>query len=126
MRCIQEKTIEEIIEGKELNFDGIKIDKEKYTMHIKSETDYFVISFCKGEDFNNSEFEIRIDKKGIRFERYASRPNHDHDDSQSLQTVVGDLTGRKKGELEWRARWPYPGEGYDLFYIPFGSVKVDY
>ena len=126
MRCIQEKTIEEIIEGKELNFDGIKIDKEEYAMRIKSETDRLVISFCKGERFNEVGFEMYIDKKGIRFERDVSRPNHDHDDTETLQTVVGDLTCRKKGELEWRSRWPYQGEGYDLFYIPFGSVKVDY
>lgn len=132
MRCVQEKTIEEIIEGKELLFDKIKIDKEKYTMRIKSETECLVISFCKGESFNVSDFEMHIDKKGIRFERYVSRPKHDHDDSQSLQTVVDDdsvadrIAGRKKGDLEWRGRCPYQGEGYELFYIPFGSIKVDY
>ena len=32
----------------------------------------------------------------------------------------------KKGDLVWRARCPYPGEGYGHFYVPFGSIKVDY
>lgn len=126
MRCIQEKTIEEIIEGKELFFDGVNIDKKKYTMLIKSETDRLIISFCKGNSFNNSDFEICIDQKGIRFERYVCRPNHDHDDSQSLQTVVDDSRCRKKGEIEWRERFPLKDEGYEFFYIPFGSIEVDY
>ena len=70
-----------------------------------------------------------VDKNGISFERHVYRKNHNHDDLETLQIVIDEeKTGRKKGEFACRDDSHVPTErtGYDMFYIEFGSKKVDY
>jgi len=124
MKAKRTISVEKIIEGEELDIEDIKIVGNKYIVKITNHRR------CeKGEeslvlDFNSRDYTIIIDNKGVRFERGCYRPNHDHNDVQSLQIGVNEkIPGVEKGELIWRSRFPYKGEGYEHFYIPFGFVK---
>lgn len=117
------RVIEEIVsfENNELILENVNINNVNHSLKISNRNGRLVF------DFNDKDYEIVIDSEGIRFQRIAYRHNHDHNDSESLQIGVDEkVMGVKKDELVWRARFPYKGEGYDYFKVPFGSVRVDY
>jgi len=126
------RTIEEIIEhGDSINPEGLKINGENFNLSIRN-----IAQKYKGRldlDFNNPknsncEYSIVVDKEGVRFERYVYKPNHDHGDVESLQIVVDPekVSGNfKKGDLRGSSRFPHRNEGYNHFYIPFGSEKKE-
>ena len=138
MKFINEKVIKEEIEKGIFLFKDLKIGEKNYTLNIvnspliSDEKNFLSILFnCEKDSANPSkaDYSIFIDEKGISFSRHVYRPNHDHDDFETLQVVIrGELTGRKKGELVWRDDSPVPTErtGYANFYIQFGSEKVNY
>ncbi len=132
MECVQKQTIEKRIEGQELNLKCLDIDNKKYHLKISNNTGRISLEFCedKQEDYGDnftSEYEIVIEKNGIRFKRFVYRPNHDHHDVESLQVIVDEEKSfGKKGELVWRKDFPHKDSGYDFFYVPFGPKKVDY
>ena len=119
MECFQKQTIENKIEGGELHLRDLCINGRKYSLRINNYDDRLSLNF------NEGEYEIIINEDGIRFERIVKRLNHDHDDVESLQVVVDPKQtlskDAKKRDLVWRSRYPYDGEGYNLFYIPFGN-----
>ena len=112
MECVQ--TIEKIIEGDSLTLKKLKIGDKEYSLVLGNK--------------DGSEYFIIIEEKGIRFERHAARPNHDHDDKESLQIVVDETKTlrAKNGTTCWRSRFPYQNEGYEFYYIPFGAVTREY
>lgn len=101
-----------VIAGKEYNldvFNGRRVGEGDESLHL---------------DFNDGDYKITIDKNGISFRRHVYRPDHDHDDNESLQVGVDDSKiGVIKGRMIWRKRFPYQNDGHDFFYIPFGSRK---
>ena len=79
-------------------------------------------------DFNGMEYQMIIDEKGISFKRCLDRPNHDHDDFESLQIVVNpDKAYGKKDELSWSGDSPFPANNEkEYLHIPFGKRTVSY
>lgn len=135
MECVQKQTIEKIIEGQELNLRCLDINNKKYYLKISNNVGEISLKFYedKQENYgdvsasNVGDYEIRIDEKGIGFERIVYRPNHDHNDVERLQIIVDkEKSFGKKGELVWGKDFPHEDSGYDFFYIPFGPKKVDY
>jgi len=125
------RTIEEKIKhGNSINIEELNINGEKFCLKIDNQNEGFSLGFYKDkssiEKDDSAEYEIIIDGEGIRFRRYVHRLNHDHDDIESLQVVTdpGKEDMSKKGDLVWRSRFPYEGEGYKLFYLPFRSKKT--
>ena len=128
MRAVKKVTVEQVVESEagKLHLEGIKIAGKEYTLDIHNQ-------FSKdGEErldlsFNDGEYTLIIDKEGIRFSRMCYRPDHDHDDNQSLLVGIDDkVRGVKKGEKIWLSRFPYQGEGRDFFRIEFGAVREGY
>jgi hypothetical protein len=116
------KSVREIIEvinheGK-LKLDEVNIDGKDHSLEINNPNGMLTMSF------NDGDYEIKIHNGSITFERHLSRPNHDHDDTEILQIAIDSGPGRIKGEIFWRSRFPYAGEGYDHFKVEFGS-KID-
>ena len=125
------KRIEEITECNSLwDIKGVKIDGQNYALKISNDNKNYegklCLDFFSNREEQDSEYSITIDEKGIRFERYVHRPNHDHDDVEKLQLVTNSkkAIGLKKGEIFWNSRGPYPSEGVDYFYIPFGAITI--
>ncbi|MBS3075231.1 hypothetical protein J4429_02105 [Candidatus Pacearchaeota archaeon] len=125
MRAVKEVSIEQVVEAEnnELHIKGIVIAGKCYNLDIQNQ------SLREGEErlilnFNDGDYRIIIDEKGIRFERTIYRPDHDHNDNQSLQVGVNEtVMGVKKGEIQWLSRHPYHGEGRDYFRVDFGAVS---
>ena len=127
MECVQ--TIEKIIEGDSLTLKKLKIGDKEYSLVLGNKDGRLSLGFNEGEpDKNGSDYQIIIEEEGIRFARYARRPNHDHSDEETLQIVVDETkdTGLKNGTIRWRSRFPYQNEGYRFYYIPFGAVTREY
>jgi hypothetical protein len=104
-----------------LNLENLSIAGKDYSLAIANKNGRLSL------DFNEGEYQIIIDKQGITFRRTEFRPNHDHNDQESLQVGVNDaIPGVKKGEIKWLSRFPYPGEGRDFFRVEFGPRTVDY
>jgi len=122
---------EEICLPEGVNLEGLPIQNKLYDLVVKNNQERLELQFYKiGEGKLNGaspEFAIRIHEKGMFFERYLHRPNHDHDDVEKLQLVTNSkkAIGLKKGEIFWNSRGPYPSEGADYFYIPFGAITSD-
>jgi len=116
------RMVEEVIEfNNGLIIENVDIGGKEYKLKVINHGGRLVL------DFNDRDYEITIDERGIKFERLAYRPNHDHNDSESLQ--IGDnesVMGVKKDEIKWRARFPYAKEGYEFFYVPFGARTVNW
>jgi len=115
---------EEICLPEGVNLEGLPIQNKLYDLVVKNNQERLELQFYKiGEGKLNGaspEFAIRIHEKGMFFERYLHRPNHDHDDSESLQVRTD------ADNLVWSKESTY-GEGRNnLFLIPFGSAKIDY
>lgn len=120
------RTVEETVELPEgLNLEGVDINGEVYNLSIENSRDgVLALKFSKG---NHVEYTIQIGEEGITFNRHVYRPNHDHDDTESLQRFIGrDNDLQEEGKISWMARFPSPREGYDFFRVPFGPTKVDY
>ena len=124
MRAVKTVSIEQVVEAEngKLHIKDISIAGKKYSLDIingglKEGEESLVL------DFNDGEYGIIIDNEGIRFERFLYRPQHDHNDVQSLQIEVDErFIGIKKGQIYWLSRGPYKKEGYDHFRIPFGAA----
>ncbi len=121
------RTIEEVVEhGEKIVIENIKIAGKEYKLKIMETKEVKSLSFQFFDKNSNldcmeeyPEFQITIHAKGeIGFMRYCHR-NHDHDDIETLQI-------NEKGEIKWRSRYPYKGEGYKFFKILFGSIKKNY
>ena len=155
MRCIKEKTIEEIIKGEELRIEGLNINDEEYSLNVVNKRkDQISLEFNKAKhpnEFSVPEYTIIINEKGIRFERFVSRPNHDHNDVQTLIIRAYDRIKKEdmydpedpnqklavmrwdETEKEWKAEgelcWSSDGPDHGWserssfnFYIPFGKI----
>jgi len=125
MKVIRKREIEETIEGEEIHLEGIVIAGKAYSLDIQNSRraeGHEAVSFS----FNGGEYEMTIRGEQIYFSRHVSRPNHDHDDSEDLQIRTDEISDHEKGKLFWRSRYPYPGEGYEHFKVPFGGIKVDH
>lgn len=141
MECVQSQTIEKKIAGEELRLENLVVAGKKYSLNITNRDDGrfgLFLEFNKDKHpdyFSVPEYKMVITEEGIRFERYVSGPSPDYCDPrrdveiQSLQVIVDPEKAldpdAKKGELVWRARSPYKGEGYEYFYVPFGGVGLD-
>jgi hypothetical protein len=120
MKTVQSKTIEEKVD-EVLHVKDVEINGKTYSLDIRNKDGRLTL------DFNGGDYEVTIDDGGIKFYRNVFRPNHDHDDKESLQKVVNSKNAfAKRGEMSWRSRFPYRGEGYDFFSVPFGSIRVNY
>lgn len=108
------RDVKEIIDhGEKINLENVVIGEKEHSLGITNSNGCFVLSF-------NGEYEIKIHNGLITFQRRLYRPCHDHDDIQSLQIATDSEPGRKEGEISWRSRGPYSGEGYDYFKVEFG------
>ena len=116
------KSIEEVFEfDGEVVLENVEIAGEKYKLKIVNMSGRLLF------DFNDQDYKIVIGERDIGFERYVARPNHDHNDMESLQIGEGDNgVGVKKGELKWLTRFPDNRSGYRFFYVPFGKRQVDW
>lgn len=117
--------IEKIVEhGKDIKLEDAKIGEKEFLLKIVN-SESLNMEFRNSED--KFEYSILIEEKGISFQRYLHRPNHDEDEREILQVVVDEkVLGHKKGELVWRSEFPHKKEGYDFFYVPFGSATSKY
>lgn len=117
------RTVEQVIEFPErtVNLENLSIAGADYSLKITNKDGRLFLSF------NEGDYDIIIDKDGIRFKRIVYRPSHDHNDEESFQVGVDEnVLGVKKGELKWLSRFPYNCEGRDFFKIDFGAKTVDY
>jgi hypothetical protein len=104
----------------EVTIEGVQIADEIYRLRVKQ---YPAGTGLKGLifEFGDGDFYISIESsKKIRFERRVIRPYHDHDDMERLQVKEGE------DKTFWAERFPYKGEGRELFEVDFGEVTVDY
>lgn len=124
LRVVRKRTVEEVIEVESslepIRLENVRIGNENYSLEIMSHDGRLSISF------NENDYILHFDEKGISFTRVNYRKNHDHNDSQSLQIKTDESIGPKKGSEEWRSRFPYKGEGWDFKYIEFGPIRSDY
>lgn len=125
LRCIRKRTVEDVIEAtsehEPLNLEVPNICGKDYTVQVTNIEGRFII------DFNEGDYSIIIKDGKIGFKRTLYRPNHDHNDSQTLQiSIDADKSGIEKGKIEWRSRFPYIGEGWEFYEVDFGAEKTNY
>lgn len=119
MECKRKREITDVIEatevgnGTELEIKNIDINGVKYALKIYNSDNPKRLDL----DFNNSDYTVRIDSKGIRFQRMCHRPNHDHNNREDL------YIDKKTGKLRW-GEHKLGSEEY--FYVDFGAKEVDY
>lgn len=124
MRAVKTVSIEQVVEAEngKLHIKDIFIAGKKYILDIingglKEGEESLIL------DFNDGEYQIIIENKGISFERFLYRPQHDHNDVQSLQIGVDEkFMGIKKGQTYWLSYGSYREGGYEHFRIPFGAA----
>lgn len=129
MKFVTEKKVRIEEEASDSRIEGIRIDgvDEDLVMKVENNSSYFNLLFAVSDDKDGFEYRMMISKQGIRFERIAYRPNHDHNDLESLCIKTSDkIPGPKKGTIQWTSGSPYAGRGWDYFYVDFGSVTKDY
>lgn len=137
MKCVTKRTITRTISGTKLHIDDVIIGENKHSLNIinpnrslgSPDNRPLILNFMNPEDADDdtADYTIVMDKRGIRFERFVYRPNHDHNNVESLQVVVDPKKANMPlGERVWMSRAPYLGGGFDYFYIDFGSTKVNY
>ena len=116
------RTIEEKITAEKLHLDDIIINNKAYSLDITNKNGLLYL------DFNGMEYQMIIDEKGISFKRCLDRPNHDYDDSESLQKVVDpEKAYAKEGELVWSGDSPFPANnGKEYLHILFGKRTASY
>ncbi len=123
MKAVKKVSVEQVVEAEHgrLHLENVVIAGKVYTLDIHN------YSLAEGEerlslDFNNGDYQIIIEKDGIRFVRTLYRPEHDHNDSETLQVGVDNRhVGIKKGETKWFSRSPDPSDGTDYFRVKFGA-----
>lgn len=109
-------------EASEFTLKGIKIGDEEYNLCISQLYTTLELNFCNKEgDF---KYKIRINGRDITFERYVTRPNHDHDDIETLAIKTDDNPGPEKGTIRWLEN-PH-SLGWEPYCVEFGAVRVDY
>ena len=128
MKCSKKET--RTIEGDHLYVSDLDIGGKKHALRIGNEGSKLSLAFgANGREFgeNGYVYQITVDENGIGFERYVHRPNHDHSDIERLLVVVDPrMTGsRQKGDLVWESKFPYEGDGYAFYYVPFGAIERD-
>ena len=118
------RTIEEIIElAGSVNLESVNIDGKTYELSIEnSGNEQLSLKFSRNK---HVEYTMQIGEKGIIFDRHVYRPNHDYDDTESLQITNGE-GGTTQGKILWNKHFPHKGRGYDFFEVPFGPKKVNY
>ena len=109
----EKRTVEIVGLGNEVILEGVEIEGVKYSLKISNFNGRLSL------DFNDGDYRIIVDEEGVGFSRCRYRPNHDHNDLESLQ-----ITDKEK--LIWMDRFPYSGEGRIHFNIPFGSVRGEF
>jgi hypothetical protein len=122
MKTIVEKQVIED-HGETLVLHDVEIAGEKYALKITNRQGGLYMNF------NDGEFLISIDKQKegdpvITFHRHVSRPNHDHDNTQSLLVKVNPEG--KTGVPVWGESGHYFSKEVRLFEIVFGGIKVNY
>lgn len=112
-----QRLIKEVIEhGDSVTIKGLTVAGRDYDLHISNDPGQGRLSlrFSK-PNLDTNEFAIRVHEGKLSFSRTLWRPDHDHDDNETLQVV--------NGEPRWYSRFPYSGEGRTFFEIPFGSAS---
>ena len=147
MKAIKKRTVENVIKGGKIHLEDILIGDKKFSLDVindvsKSHNDgSLILAFNDGNDGDDAEYTMRIEDDGVSFERKVYS-NHDHPNYESLQVKVDDKLKFDKfndygepidddGEpisrkILWSVDPTYSGFGYELYRVPFGSVKVDY
>lgn len=110
------------IVGESCQLEHVVIGEQEHTLNVVNKKSQLYLDFVT-ED-GSSDYQLRINDKGVSFERSVSRSNHDHDDIESLHKVVDEKNafGRKLGDLVWLSAGSSQ-QGYERFYVPFGSQK---
>jgi|APFre7841882654_1041346.scaffolds.fasta_scaffold79962_2 hypothetical protein len=99
-------------EADEVVLEDLQIDKHKTSLKIrKSGLDGKGIIFVFG-----CGFEINVCNGVIRFNRAVIRPNHDHDDNETL------VQNRKTKEIKFGK----VDESWGVLEIKFGPITVSY
>lgn len=102
--------------GEQAVLRGVQVGEHTYDLFVTNSERTGRLSFRFSKpDLQTNEFSISIGDGKLTFHRTRWRPNHDHDDTESLQIT-------KDGKLQWWSRFPYSGEGREFFDIPFGSI----
>ena len=109
----EKRTVERVDLGNEVILEGVEIEGVKYSLKISNFNGRLSL------DFNDGDYKIVVGEKGVGFSRCCYRPNHDHNDLESLQ-----ITDEEK--LIWMDRFPYNGERRSYFNIPFGPVRSEF
>jgi hypothetical protein len=122
LRAVRQVTVEQVVEAENgcLHLEGVNIGGTEYRVAITNQNGRLVL------DFNEKDFVMVIDENGIRFERTAYRPNHDHNDYEKLQVRTEEGAGPAVGTVQWLDRGPYQREGWCYYTIPFGPVTKEY
>lgn len=109
------RQVQEVVDhGGQVILNGVEVGEQTYNVQVSNGGGRLSLAFLNkggGEDYV-----IRIFDGKVSFHRTLWRPDHDHDDHQTLQVM-------EDGKLQWYSRFPYDGEGRKFFEIPFGSVS---
>ena len=123
LKCIRKRTVEDVIEVEDdefqvLHIENLNINDEEYKLDICSREGVVVLNF------NDGGYHMNINDGRITFNRTLYRPNHDHDDKETLYISVDEKkSGKEPGTLEWR-KGNY-NEGWKPLKVEFGSKTID-
>lgn len=132
MKVVKKETIEKVIEGEIIRIEGLKLGWKTYSLNVSNEfVDRISLQFNlpKNPTFGDCcEYLIRITEEGIDFRRFVHRPNHEHNDIENLYVITNqkpDEGKHKNGDLVWDSNSHHNYDGYKIFIIPFGAIKVE-
>ena len=91
-----------------------KVETDNLGLTIGNWPDQGCLIMCFGKG-SGTLFKITIADGLMSFERHVSRPNHDHDSTETLLR-------NSKGSLFWSADHPNEREKEEVAKIPFGSI----
>lgn len=126
------RQVEQIVEFPiEITLENVEINSTNYDLKLINERGRLTLEFYNKDKDNMLDYRTIIDGDGFSFDRLFyivhSSPNLRDGGMESLQERVDDSRpGSKKGEILWRERFPYQGDGYDFFHVEFGARREDY